>query len=103
MAKFSKELRPVERDRFLAREEARREAGRTFEGNRYVRCKRCKFTMTEAEAAGAKIKACPQCGSEEPAEVLNLPYDPANERVSTVTLKQALQTQRVNQVPRKIG
>jgi len=103
MARFTKEYSPSMRDQFMRGEEARREAGRSFEGNRYVRCKQCKFTMTEAEAKEANIEACPQCGSTEAAEVLNLNYDPANERTSIVTLKQARRSAMADRPPKGVG
>ena len=100
MARFAKDFRGDERERFVQQDEARRRAGRSFEGNRFVRCKQCQFTISEAEGQG--LEACPRCGSAEPGDLLNLPYDPQNERASLVTLKQALKTERANRVPGKV-
>ena len=101
MAKFSKDLDIHARNAFLAQDEARRQAGRSFDGNRYVRCRRCNFTVRESDAEG--IERCPQCQSEEPGEVLNLPYDPAFNRTTPITVRQARVSETRNQVPRRIG
>jgi acetyl-CoA carboxylase beta subunit len=101
MEKFSKQLDEKARAEFMARDEARRTAGRSFAGNRYVRCRQCSYTVTEKDALAANLEVCPQCGSTEPGQVLNLNYDPAFDRAGPVTLKQARATERGN-MPRGV-
>jgi len=101
MAKFSKEFDEKARKEFLEAEEARRTAGRSFAGNRYIRCKKCNYTVTEKDAEAAGLEACPQCGSTEPGVLLNLNYDPAFNRAGPVTLRRARATEKAN-MPRGV-
>jgi rubrerythrin len=62
MGKFAKQLDEKARAAFMASDEARRTAGRIFSGNRYIRCRKCNYTVKEQEAEAAGLEACPQCG-----------------------------------------
>lgn len=96
MAQFSKKLDEKARTEFVARENARAAAGRTFTGNRYIRCRKCNYTVAERDAEAAGLESCPQCGSTEPGMVLNLNYDPAFSQTGPITLQQARATERSN-------
>lgn len=99
MAKFRKEFDEVKARSFLAADEQRRKANSAF-ADPYLRCPVCGYTVRQSYAEEHNIQKCPNCGSEKPAILQNLPYDPAVQSRPTPSVHEALATERANRVRR---
>ena len=99
MAKFFKKLDEAQAARFVQADEERRENNMAF-NDPYLRCPRCNYTCQKSYAEKHGLERCPQCGTDEPARVMNLAYDPAFENTPKPSLKEALRTEAANRPKR---
>jgi hypothetical protein len=100
MAKFHKAHSVASIEAFLEADEQRRQENANFD-DPYLCCVVCGYTMKKSYAMEHKLERCPQCGTDKPARVQNLPYDPKLANAPVPTYKEALATERANAIPRR--
>ena len=94
--KFRKEADMKAVESFLDGDEARRRRNADF-SDPWLTCVVCGHQMRQSYAVEHKLEKCPQCGTDKPATVTNLNYDPAVAHRPTPTLAEAQATERANQ------
>jgi len=95
MARFRKEIDEAKLAAFHEQDQERRQSNRDF-SDPYLTCVVCGYQMRLSYAEAHNLEKCPQCGTDKPARVSNLPYDPAFNNRPTPSLQDALATEREN-------
>ena len=95
MAKFRKEVDLKQHEVFIAQESMRRERQRDF-SDPWLTCVVCSYQMKQSYAVENNVQKCPNCGTDKPASVSNLAYDPKFANRPTPSLQEALDTEKAN-------
>ncbi len=95
MARFRKDIDEAKLEDFREQDQRRRVSNHDF-SDPWLTCVVCGSQMRQSEAERLGLEVCPNCGTDKPATVSNLPYDPKFANRPKPSLQEALQTERAN-------